>query len=359
VYLVGATGLFAADPRAEAFLDGFRLTADADVLADRLGPPLAAGDSSAVASLAGGRDANDGGSDAAAWVTVRDTVGRYEAAFPETPADTVQISSSLAGPLDVHMKLYERTSLSLLAAYTDFPPEVQRSLTPADQLDNLVDTITAGSDTASVERRDFEVEGYPGTEVRFVRGPLLYRWRYLLVGQRAYQQGAITLVAAPREEDGTRFLESFRLTEPADSIAANLRDRPRIERLLDRIGYTYERDADGDYSFVLSFDDGRSQLVYVTPSYVAVDERSRFDVWSLIYRAPEPPSADVLLSLMQQNGTAGLGAFQAFETESGHALVFSAYAEADLEAAALQRLIEHVVVTADRAEEAFVGGDAF
>ena len=131
----------------------------------------------------------------------------------------------------------------------------------------------------------------------------------------------------------------------------------RVSNALDKIGLNYELDDDGDYQLLYQYDDGRSQLVWVsgdTEDFYHVEVR---EVFSYAYDSDGVMPANVARTLLQANAGYKIGAWELRQSGSSSMGIFTARIDADVDANTLKLILEAVAVTADEMEKELLGTD--
>jgi len=133
----------------------------------------------------------------------------------------------------------------------------------------------------------------------------------------------------------------------------------RVTRALNDLGFTYELDEDGDYQLYYSWNDGRSQLVWVsgaTEDFYHVEVR---EVFSYAYDISGAMPANVARRLLQANAGYKIGAWEMRPSGDGSTQygIFTARIDADADAKTLKLILDAVGVTADEMEKELLGTD--
>ncbi|MBO9715883.1 MAG: hypothetical protein J7507_03530 [Pseudoxanthomonas sp.] len=141
-------------------------------------------------------------------------------------------------------------------------------------------------------------------------------------------------------------------TPAADGKTVTAAD-PTVAVLLDRLGYKYEVDADGDYKMTMAVgDDKRSQLVFVRSPVETYGSLRIREIWSPAYASaggafPGP----VANRLLEASNELKLGAWV---KHGGHALMVVKI-DAGADAEALEQAITAAVTSADEMEKELAG----
>lgn len=131
---------------------------------------------------------------------------------------------------------------------------------------------------------------------------------------------------------------------------------PQVGHALDALGLGYTIDADGDYRLLLSFDDGRSQIVYVRSVVHSYESHRIREIWAPGYRAPIGQfPADVANRLLEDANDQVLGGW----VKQGPMAMFVVKVDADAYGSRLYDAIYAAAVTADTLEEELTEADEF
>ncbi len=257
------------------------------------------------------------------------------------------------GTVEMHTLSYSNADIALILGYSEYP-EVFIRVRPADSLlTNARKGAVSNVRGKLVLEKPIQYGTFPGREIH-IRVPGragLLRARYYLVGNRLCQM----IVAGPDSVAlggvGNRFLDSFRLKEGAGDFPT--------ERLLKALGYTYELNENRQYRLVINFDDGRSQVIMVTPTMTLFDSRSAYDVWSGIMTYQGTLSPEVADSLLVRNGEVDIGSYQSLPVEEGKLLVFSSKVTGEQTREGFRNLLLKVASEADEMEKHLTGEDEY
>lgn len=145
-------------------------------------------------------------------------------------------------------------------------------------------------------------------------------------------------------------------TDPAP--ASQGKPDKRVQRLLDKLKYTYEVDEDGDFKLVFDMSDEdatqkRSQLVYVrSPVYDYGSHKVR-EVWAPAYKAKgDKFPADVANRLLEASQDSKLGGW----AKQGAYAVFVVKLSTDASAEELDDAIDAAIQSADQMEAELTKG---
>lgn len=133
---------------------------------------------------------------------------------------------------------------------------------------------------------------------------------------------------------------------------------PRVQAALEAAKLAYIVD-EGDFRLKYDVDGERSQLVWVASGTAKLDQLEIRDVWSVASRGKGAPPPELAAYLLKENARMILGAWQINQGTEEYLVVFSAPVVATADAAALQEVIEVVMLSADRIEQELTGKDEF
>ncbi len=130
----------------------------------------------------------------------------------------------------------------------------------------------------------------------------------------------------------------------------------RVRKALDDLDLNYEVDSDGDFRLIMSFDDDRSQLLWVNSNTETLGSMEIREVWSFAFKADEdePISRKRLEYLLQQNAQLKMGAWQ--PSSNGRNVIFCATVSARASGDALRQAIRLVAISADELEKDWANG---
>lgn len=146
-------------------------------------------------------------------------------------------------------------------------------------------------------------------------------------------------------------------TEPARTAAPPAVADPRIREQLDKLGYKYEVDEDGDYALTFGLEGDRSQMAYVLSRTERYGKLQVREVWSPAYRtsAKQFP-ADVANRLLEDSQLSKMGGW----VKQDSVAVFVVKLDAAASGEDLDDAIDYVVRAADEMEaELSPGQDEF
>ncbi len=143
-------------------------------------------------------------------------------------------------------------------------------------------------------------------------------------------------------------------------LGGNRRGDPRVKGVLDRLGFRYEVDNDGDFKVQVLLPGGRSQVGFInsgTQLFCGIEIR---EIWSLAFIAPGLPNERLANILLKDNSEVKLGAWRVKELRDGRSLViFAAHISADVDEETLNAVLEVVLRKADQLEANLTGEDRY
>lgn len=139
-------------------------------------------------------------------------------------------------------------------------------------------------------------------------------------------------------------------TQIASAQTSNAGD-PRLKAALDKLGWKYEIDKEGDFKVRMKLQSGRTQLVWISSSTEKLDNLENRQIMSPGYKAAGALSAQVANQLLVANTRKKLGAWQTFSNGKTSLAVFAAKIPADNEPEALQSSLQAVFYRAMRWEK--------
>ncbi|MBM3258414.1 MAG: hypothetical protein FJY99_01550 [Candidatus Sericytochromatia bacterium] len=131
-----------------------------------------------------------------------------------------------------------------------------------------------------------------------------------------------------------------------------------IARTLQRLGYKYRQDEDGDYTLIFETENKRSQMVWINGTTETYGPYDIIEIWSPAYRFKG--TLDKAESYLEASQAKKLGAWQIARNPDGEGiLMFVAKLTAPATEAGLDAAIHLVIDVADRMEAQLTdGGDA-
>ncbi len=125
---------------------------------------------------------------------------------------------------------------------------------------------------------------------------------------------------------------------------------------LDKLGYEYEVDEDGDYKMVFDMDNDRSQLVFVRSTTEEFGKHHIREIWSPAYTSPGKQfSAAVANRLLEDSQDAKMGAW----VKQDQTAMFVVKVDAQASPEALSDAIDAAIRTADEMENELTKQDEF
>lgn len=132
---------------------------------------------------------------------------------------------------------------------------------------------------------------------------------------------------------------------------------PRVKRLLDKAELKYEIDKDGDFKLINSFDNGRSQLIFVNSQTVQLGTMEIREVWAVGYVAEDVMPDAIAKDLLAENARVKLGGWELRRFSGKEAGVFRAQIAADTDELTLLMTLQAVSKTADDKEQELLAKD--
>jgi hypothetical protein len=133
----------------------------------------------------------------------------------------------------------------------------------------------------------------------------------------------------------------------------------RAKKALDKADLKYTVDADGDFQIVFSYDDDRSQAVFMKSATQKVGAIEVREVFSYAYRSTDPLPTSAAVDALKDNTTRKIGAWELLEGNGKQALSFSVKIDATTGPDALVTILRAVAQTADEREKELLGTDEF
>jgi hypothetical protein len=135
------------------------------------------------------------------WKEFTSPEGNFRILVPETPQQQMLAERNL------HQFSARAGTESYGLAYADYPPETDWE----NAVNGERDSIVNGLGGSVVDEKRTSVEGYPGKWIRFVGQNTSGELAIYLVGRRLYALHAFAPKGAPRPQNFSEFLNSFRL----------------------------------------------------------------------------------------------------------------------------------------------------
>ena len=148
----------------------------------------------------------------AVWQEFSSTEGNFAILMPGTPSYEKKNSTTVLGPIDMHMfTLNIKRDAAYLIMYSDYPEIVTRAK-PDDLLDGGRDGALANTKGRLISEQNMSLDGFPGREIVIeVPGKGLMKLRAFMVRRRLFQIIAVGTKEMVEHEDAGRYLTSFRL----------------------------------------------------------------------------------------------------------------------------------------------------
>lgn len=140
------------------------------------------------------------------------------------------------------------------------------------------------------------------------------------------------------------------------SVFADMYQRNVLKIQLSMAGYAdVEIPAEGAANIVMSFDDKRSQQVYVDVTPKTTGGGAFRAIYSMAYRSKTPLPGARLQQLLEENATLTLGAWGFDKHEQYSIVVFIIKLDADADSDELKAAIKRVGIMSDRLEKELSG----
>ncbi len=132
---------------------------------------------------------------------------------------------------------------------------------------------------------------------------------------------------------------------------------PRVKRMLDAAGISYEIDGDGDYRVIMTYlaDNRRKQKVFVISRTNTIRHMEVREVMSIGYVSDHEIPANMMQHLLEENAKLILGQWSIEHKHGKHAAIFRVQVDADTEARTLREIIDIAGGTADEMEKRLLG----
>lgn len=140
---------------------------------------------------------------------------RFTFSMPGSPSHDEQTISSAAGPLPLHMYTLSEGYEGFIAGYTEYPDYIFTSAGPEDLLDGAQQGAVSNVEGQVTSQKKISIAGNPGREIvgtspsrniGFTARVYLVRPRMYMFVYTQYDKDK------PISSDGTRFLDSFQIT---------------------------------------------------------------------------------------------------------------------------------------------------
>ncbi len=132
----------------------------------------------------------------------------------------------------------------------------------------------------------------------------------------------------------------------------------RVKAALEKLGWKYQVDQDGDYKMVMKVED-RSQVVFVLSGTNQLGKMEIREVTSPAYVSDKPLSAEVANQLLTDSTRKKLGAWQVVKSGNKYVAVFSAKVNANSKPDELEAAVIAAVDSADAMEKTLTNQDKF
>ncbi|MEO1069037.1 MAG: hypothetical protein AAFW95_07935, partial [Cyanobacteria bacterium J06638_6] len=134
----------------------------------------------------------------------------------------------------------------------------------------------------------------------------------------------------------------------------------RVEAALDSLGLTYDVQTNGSIKVTMRFEGDRTQAVYISSATSTLGNMELRKVSSPANLTEGPIPTDVANTLLRENASKKLGAWQTVELQDQRLLtLFTAQINANSSPEELKAALGAVLITADEMEVELTGGDRF
>ncbi len=124
---------------------------------------------------------------------------------------------------------------------------------------------------------------------------------------------------------------------------------PRIKDLIERIGWKYEVDCDGDFKLGFQVEQaGPGQIVYINSNTTHLGQLEIRDVWAPAMLMEQPFEAEMLSNFLQENNDVKVGGWRLIRTRQGYLAAFAVNISAEADAQTLKSVVLAVAFTAHK-----------
>ncbi|MBD2328701.1 hypothetical protein [Alkalinema sp. FACHB-956] len=146
---------------------------------------------------------------------------------------------------------------------------------------------------------------------------------------------------------------------PANPTQASANGDQRVKAALDKMGWKYEIDQDGDFKVVLKMKDERTQRAFIRSKTDSLKGLEVRQIVSPGYVAQGELSADVANQLLKASNKTKVGAWQVVQGEKRSVALFAAKVDANLKPEDLEVALMVTLYSADAMEKQLTGKDDF
>jgi hypothetical protein len=133
----------------------------------------------------------------------------------------------------------------------------------------------------------------------------------------------------------------------------------RIRATLDKIGWRYEVDKDGDFKVTMKTEDDRTQVVWIPSQTQKLGNFEIASIASVGYVSREPLEGKVANQLLMENGGKKLGAWEVLKSQKSHVAIFSTKVDINSGPDELKMAIALTAFSADGIEKSLTQADKF
>lgn len=151
------------------------------------------------------------------WVIVNPGDGKYAVHMPGHAKQTVQKVDTESGPVELHQAVVELgDDEAYVTTYADYSDKALQGQTPEARLTAVQAASLKAVNSKHLRfERAFSLSKWPARAYASDTGDgLVYSARIYLVGNRLYQNIAVTSAAKAESANVKRFLDSFRVIKP-------------------------------------------------------------------------------------------------------------------------------------------------
>jgi hypothetical protein len=132
----------------------------------------------------------------------------------------------------------------------------------------------------------------------------------------------------------------------------------RVKVMLDKLGWKYEVDKDGDYKLLMKVED-RSQIVYILSKTHQLGDMEIREMTSVGYVSEKPFSGEIANQLLMDNTQKKLGAWEVLKGSKSHLAMFNAKVKSDSSPEELAAAVMVTAISADAMELSLTKQDKF
>ena len=135
---------------------------------------------------------------------------------------------------------------------------------------------------------------------------------------------------------------------------------PRIKKLLDSMGLTYEVKKDGLFNITFALENERIQMVSISSKTEMFNDLEIRDIHSIAAAIPDDEfTMDIASVLLTENYKTKFGAWSIDKSDGMTIIIYSAKIAADIDDDSINSVLEMVIKQADSMEVVIHGDDNF